>query len=133
MLDFSWRGSFFTVACLDLKILYLGPVRKWICHIWGIDVRLLTSVGCMTSVFFTHFSFQLSSWLLSAMTIECLISVMFSHQVIKSGITVLVIIACFVVLNVHYFYGYRLQYFHQIHLNLYSAAQYTRKLIIYYL
>ena len=120
----------FTMACLDLMILYLGPVRRWICHILGIAVRLLTSAGCMTSVFFTLFSFQLSSWLLAAMIIECLISVMFSHQVIKSSITVLVIIACLVVLNVHYFYGYSLQYFHQIHLNLYSAAH-RRKLIIY--
>ena len=99
-----------------MMILYLGPIRQWIRHIWDIDLRLLSSAGCMTSVFFTYFSFQLSSWLLVTVTTERLISVMFPHQVKlncttkKSGITVLVIIMCLAAVNAHYFYGYRLQY-----------------------
>ena len=107
-----------TLACSDLMILYLGPIRQWIQYIWkeGInDVRLMTDAGCRTSLFFTYFSFQFSSWLLVAVTIERVISVMLPHKVklgcttMKAGITVLIIIACLVPLNAHYFYGYRLR------------------------
>ena len=103
-----------TLAFSDLMILYLGPIRQWIQYIWDIDVRLLTDAGCRTSLFFTYFSFQLSSWLLVAVTIERVISVMLPHKVklgcttMKAGITVLITIVCLAALNAHYFYGYKM-------------------------
>ena len=107
------------LACSDLMIIYLGPIRQWIQYIWkdgNTDVRLQTDAGCRTSLFFTYFSFQLSSWLLVAVTIERVVSVMLPHKVklgcttMKAGITVLIIIGCLVPLNAHYFYGYRLRH-----------------------
>ena len=105
-----------SLAFSDLMILYLGPIRQWIIYMSDIDVRLLTGAGCRTSLFFTYFSFQLSSWLLVVVTTERVISVILPHKVqlgcttIKAVITVLITVACMAVLNVHFFFGFGMKY-----------------------
>ena len=103
------------LAFSDLMILYLGPVRQWIMYMWNVDIRVLSDSGCMTSLFFTYFSFHLSSWLLVAVTIERMISVVLPHKVkfacttIKAGSIVLITVVCLAAFNAHFFYGFGLK------------------------
>ena len=104
-----------SLAFSDLMILYLGPVRQWIMYMWNVDIRVLSDAGCMTSLFFTYFSFHLSSWLLVAVTIERVISVVLPHKVkfacttVKAGSIVLITVVCFAAFNAHFFYGFGLK------------------------
>ena len=104
-----------SLAFSDLMILLLGPVRQWIMYMWYVDVRLLSDAGCKTSLYFTYFSFQLSSWLLVAVTIERVISVVLPHKVkfactaVKAGSIVLINVVCLAAFNSHFFYGFGLE------------------------
>lgn len=112
-----------SLAVSDLLLLYLGPLRQWIQYIWDVDVRLLTDAGCKIQVFLTYFSVHFSSWLLVAVTLERVISVMLPHKVklncttMKAGIVVAVTFVCLFLLNVHFFFGYGL-----VHKPLYVRA-----------
>ena len=101
-----------TLAFSDLLVLYLGPLRQWIVYLWEVDIRTLSNAGCKIHVFLTYFSIMFSSWLLVAVTIERVISVILPHKVklgcttMKAGIAVVTIFICVFGLNCHILYGY---------------------------
>ena len=101
-----------TLAFSDLLVLYLGPLRQWIVYLWRVDVRTLSNAGCKIQMFLTYFSIQFSSWLLVAVTMERVISVILPHKVklgcttMKAGIAVMTIFICVFGLNCHILYGY---------------------------
>ena len=69
------------LALSDIMILLCGPLRNWINQIWEKDVRYYSEASCKSQLFFTYFSIHLSSWLLVAITMERVISVVFPHKV----------------------------------------------------
>ena len=101
-----------SLAFSDLLVLYMGPLRQWLVYVWKVDVRTLSNAGCKIQIFLTYFSIQFSSWLLVAVTMERVISVILPHKVklgcttMKAGIAVMTIFICVFGLNCHILYGY---------------------------
>ena len=99
------------LAVSDLLVLWLGLLRQWLIYMFDIDVRHLSEAGCKIHIFLVYFATQCSSWLLVAVTSERFIGVWLPHKV-KQGctprvaiVTISVIIASLMLLNVHWFYG----------------------------
>ena len=101
-----------SLAFSDLLVLYMGPLRQWVVYLWKVDVRTLSNAGCKIQIFLTYFSIQFSSWLLVAVTMERVISVILPHKVklgcttMKAGIAVMTVFICVFGLNSHILYGY---------------------------
>ena len=77
------------LAFSDLLVLYTGPLRQWILHLTmdrdlfpkTVDVRTLSEAGCRSHTYLTYASIQISSWLLVAVTVERLLSVVMPHRI----------------------------------------------------
>lgn len=99
------------LAFSDLILLFTAPLRQWIRHYWNIDIRQLGEVECRIHTFLTYASVHISSWLLVAVTLERVFSVMIPHRVKSgcthktAGITIGTVIVCIFGLNSHFLYG----------------------------
>lgn len=100
------------LAVSDTMFLFTGPLRRWIIAVWNKDIRHISEIGCKFSVYFTYSSIQFSSWILVAVTVERLISVVWPHRV-KLGCTprlsVMTVFILFLIifgLNTHILYGF---------------------------
>lgn len=100
------------LAISDTILLFNPPLRRWVLAMWQEDVRHTGELGCKVSIYLTYTSIQFSSWILVAVTVERLISVVWPHRV-RLGCTprnsVKIITVLFVVIflsNIHIFYGY---------------------------
>ncbi|KAL4236447.1 hypothetical protein ACF0H5_004832 [Mactra antiquata] len=109
----STTGMFLmSLAVSDTVLLYTAPLRRWIISVWEIDIRHNGRVACKTSVYLTYCSIQFSSWVLVAVTIERVISVVWPHRVklnFTKKNTMLFISTLFVAifgLNSHILYGF---------------------------
>ena len=69
------------LAVSDTLVLFSGPLRNWIKNISDTDVRYLTDSGCKAQLYITYVSIHLSSWLLVAVTMERVFSVVIPHKV----------------------------------------------------
>lgn len=74
------------LAISDTIVLFTGPLRQWLIHVWDYDVRHITDAGCRIQIYITYASLHCSSWLLVAVTLERAISVVLPHKV-KLGCT----------------------------------------------
>ena len=85
------------LAVSDTVILWCGPFRNWFNEMWEIDIRTLHDVSCKTQLLLTYVSKHMSSWLLVAVTMERVLSVIIPHRVkllctpTKAGIVIVVI------------------------------------------
>ena len=70
-----------TLAISDTVILLCGPLRNWIKFTWEKDVRYYSDSSCKAQLYFTYLSIHFSSWLLVAITMERVASVVFPHKV----------------------------------------------------
>lgn len=101
-----------TLAFSDTLFLLNAPLRRWIVNVWDEDVRHMSELVCKFSVYLTYSSSQLSSWILVAVTIERLISVVWPHRVRLGCTTRLSVTVIFVIVliifgsNAHIFYGF---------------------------
>ena len=99
------------LALSDILLLYTSPLRLWIRHYWNIDVRNLSEMSCKIHSYLTYVSVHLSSWLLVAVTVERVLSVMIPHRVksgvttTTAGVTISVIAVSVITLNSHFLYG----------------------------
>ena len=86
-----------TLAVSDTVILWCGPFRNWYNEMWEIDIRILSDVSCKLQLYLTYVSIHMSSWLLVAVTMERVLSVVLPHRVkllcttTKAGIVIVVI------------------------------------------
>ena len=107
------------LAFSDLLVLYTSPLRQWILHLTmdrdlserTTDVRNLSEAGCRIHTYLTYVSIQISSWLLVAVTMERVLSVMMPHR-IKSisslrvaGIFIISVTMFVLILNVFFLFG----------------------------
>ncbi|XP_046344703.1 growth hormone secretagogue receptor type 1-like [Haliotis rufescens] len=99
------------LAVVDIVVLYTGLLRQWLLYLLDLDVRWMTESGCKIHTWIVYVVVHSSAWLLVAVTLERVLSVMFPHTVkmkctrkaayaIIAGILVL-----FLLLNAHYLYG----------------------------
>ena len=103
------------LAVSDLLVLYTVTLRHWIRHVWQVEIRDFCEVGCKIHVFLTYVSMQLSSWLLVAVTMERVVSVILPHRVkiictnkIARLVTIMIcVLICG--LNAHIIYGVHLK------------------------
>jgi hypothetical protein len=58
------------LAIVDLVVILLGPTRYMIIAYFGIDIRKTSLISCRMHKFFTYFFSQLSSCLLSILSID---------------------------------------------------------------
>ena len=102
------------LAFSDLLVLYTATLRQWILHnkAWEQkDIRMNSEGSCRAHTFLTYVSIQFSSWLLVAVTIERVISVILPHRIkvistVKAAVISIVSIAVFLVLlNGHFLFG----------------------------
>ena len=70
-----------TLAISDTVVLLCGPLRNWIRFTWEKDVRYYSDSSCKAQLYFTYLSIHFSSWLLVAITMERVTSVVFPHKV----------------------------------------------------
>ena len=107
------------LAFSDLLVLYTSPLRQWILYnkAWeNKDIRMNSEGSCRAHTFLTYFSIQFSSWLLVAVTVERLLSVILPHKIktistLKAaGISIASIAVLLILLNGHFLfligYGY---------------------------
>ena len=101
----------FSLALSDLLLLYTSPLRLWILHYWNIDVRNFSEISCKIHSYLTYVSVHLSSWLLVAVTLERVFSVLIPHRVksrctpATAGIIITATTIIVLVLNSHFLYG----------------------------
>ncbi|XP_046584874.1 probable G-protein coupled receptor B0563.6 [Haliotis rubra] len=99
------------LAVVDVVVLYTGLLRQWLLYFLDLDIRWMTETGCKIHTWIVYVVVHSSAWLLVAVTLERVLSVMFPHTVkmkctrnaayaIIAGILVL-----FLLLNAHYLYG----------------------------
>lgn len=100
-----------TLAVSDTLFLLNSPLRQWIRHTWKYDIRSSHELVCKLTVWLTYGTLQYSSWLLVALTLERVVSVLWPHKVrVKcTGSTSKIVIALLFLfifgLNSHWFYG----------------------------
>lgn len=82
------------LAVSDTLFLLNTPVRQWTIHTWKYDFRSSNVVVCKLSVFLTYSTYQFSCWLLVAVTMERVFSVMMPYKVhercnLRASVTVI--------------------------------------------
>ncbi len=86
------------LSITDTLVLLSGLLRQWILSLADLDVRTLSLAGCRFHIFTVYWSTQFAAWVLTAVTIERFISVVFPHQAKsivtkRSAVLVLIIVA----------------------------------------
>lgn len=100
-----------TLAISDTLFLLNGPIRQWIRHTWKYDIRSSHEIVCKFTVCLTYGTYQFSSWLLVALTVERVFSVLWPHKVRRSctattsKVVISLLFICILGLNSHWFYG----------------------------
>lgn len=103
-----------SLAFTDTLFLYNAPLRRVILHVFELEVRSFSNLGCKVSVFLTYASFHISAWILVAVTIERVVSVIWPFKVKRccterSAIVVTsAIVALVCVMDSHILYGFSL-------------------------
>ncbi|KAH3693255.1 B1 bradykinin receptor-like [Dreissena polymorpha] len=69
------------LALSDTLILFSAPMPRWVLEIWGVDLWGISNLGCKTIPYLAYSSFQISSWLIVAVTLERTACVLFPHKV----------------------------------------------------
>ena len=64
------------LAVADTCCLYTGALRRWLKHTFSLEVRDLSNASCVGHVFLVYYFLQMSSWILSLVSLERLVSVM---------------------------------------------------------
>ncbi len=102
------------LAVADTLVLYVGLLRQWIRVYYGVDVRGLSNWGCKLHIFMVYWSTDFAAYVVAAVSMERLISVIFPHQAKKictkkaAGLSLLFIGIFLFVLNVHFFWTFAL-------------------------
>ncbi|KAH3830875.1 hypothetical protein DPMN_104131 [Dreissena polymorpha] len=101
------------LAFSDLLALDTGLLRQWIKYTFADDIRIDHSVfGCRVHWYVVYIVTQYSSWILTCVTTERVVSTWFPHQrkkvcnVTLSIIIAIVILVALCILNSHYLIGY---------------------------
>lgn len=111
------------LAVSDTLLILNGPLRQWIRLSWKYDFRTYHEAVCKLGVWLTYGSLQFSSWLLVALTLERVVSVLWPHRVktscTASGSRIIcgALFLCIFGLNAHSLYGLgnsKLSYFSNI-------------------
>lgn len=102
------------LAFSDLLVLYTGPLRQWILHNedWNkTDIRNEDDASCRIHTFLTYSSIHFSSWLLVAVTLERVLSVIMPHRIkaistVKvAAIAIVSTAGVLILLNGHFLFG----------------------------
>lgn len=101
-----------TLAVTDTVFLFNSPFKRFLYHVFGIEIRNISDVGCKITMFLTYTSFHLSAWVLVAVTVERAVSVIWPYKVkrrctqkVALFVTFGIIIAVFAI-NSHLIYGF---------------------------
>jgi hypothetical protein len=69
------------LAVSDLVVLYTGLAKHWIFYVFGIYIHELSEVGCKLHSWTVYVALSMSSWILIAVTVERVMSVLFPFSV----------------------------------------------------
>lgn len=106
-----WRLStspfFVSLALADMFVLYTGLLRRWLLHLYDVDIRVLSDVGCRIHVFCVYASLHFSAWVLVLVTLSRFLSVCFPLKAKtictrkKSKLSICVAFVAILVVNLH--------------------------------
>ncbi len=102
------------LAVADTLVLCVGLLRQWIRVYYGVDVRVLSNWGCKLHIFMVYWSTDFAAYIVAAVSIERVISVIFVHQAKNictmktAGLSLLFIGIFIFVLNAHFFWTFAL-------------------------
>lgn len=103
-----------TLAFTDTLFLYNEPLTHFVKSVNGLDLHSITDGGCKISVFLTFSSFHISAWVLVAVTVERVLSVIFPYKVKRrctrrnAFVVTVLIVVVISVMDSHTLYGFRI-------------------------
>lgn len=102
----------FALTCSDTIFLYTTPLRNWFLHVFKLDIRGFSLVGCKVIILFVYSCYQASSWFLVVLTAERLFCILRPHKVklyfTARNATIAVCVISLVIIgqNSHVLYGF---------------------------
>jgi hypothetical protein len=85
------------LACVDLMALYVFSFRRWVLHVFGIDIWCTSCLTCRLTGVMTYFTDQMSAWMQVMFTITRVLAVCWPlrfrhHWTLKTNAIIITII-----------------------------------------